>query len=392
MADQLPYLPKAVQDALLAGPAMASPEGVTPDFDNPPNNNGLAHGVMAVCIAVSTLCILLRFYLAILSRRVRVIECLILGAFGCYLGWAYCTYRILYLIGYFVHQWDVILGKLIDLGYFVSVGGVFYSVTLPLLKVAILLEWTELFVPRGTRNYFWYTCYTLMAIQALFGIAAVVALNLICIPYKAIYDFTVAGRCFNKHNMDLTSACIHLATDVIMVFLPQRVIWGLQLSLRKKLGVSVVFSLGLLACISAILRLQVTVTYANAADSTYTLGPVVFWAFAEMTCGFVISCMPSAPRLLRETRVLHKIKARLGMRATTFKNTHGTGGSSALSMSKPSPLTASTDRYRKIDDGGVLLDNLGPAHSDSTEMLHTEAIEAVGGGKLRGTKQVLRTM
>jgi len=76
MADQIPYLPKEVQDALLAGPAMAPPEGVTPDLINPPNNNALAHGVMATCIAVSTFCIILRFYLAVLSRRVKVVECM----------------------------------------------------------------------------------------------------------------------------------------------------------------------------------------------------------------------------------------------------------------------------------------------------------------------------
>ena len=55
---------------------MAPPEGVTPDLVNPPNNNALAHGVMATCIAVSTFCIILRFYLAVLSRRVKVVECM----------------------------------------------------------------------------------------------------------------------------------------------------------------------------------------------------------------------------------------------------------------------------------------------------------------------------
>lgn len=133
--------------------------------------------------------------------------------------------------------------------------------------------------------------------------------------------------------------------------------------------------------------------YAEAADATYTIGPVVFWAFAEMTCGFVVSCMPSAPRLLKETRVLHRIKARLGMRLTTVKNSHATGGSSALNnVSKPSTLnTGGVDRYRKIDDDGVRLENLGPNHSsESTETLHKETAE-VRGGKMDGAQSVLRT-
>ncbi|KAK3382593.1 hypothetical protein B0T24DRAFT_645274 [Lasiosphaeria ovina] len=377
--DQFPYLPKATQDALLAGPALAPPPGVTPNFKNPPNNNALAHGVMAACLAVSTLCLLLRIWLAILSRRVK----------GCYLGWTFCCYRLVDVVGYFVHQWDVILRSLIDLSYYVSIGGVLYSVTLPLLKVAILLEWTQMFVPRGTRNAFWWTCWALIGVQVLFGIAAVVALNLVCVPYRAIYDFTVPGKCYNKHTVDLASASVHLLTDVIMLVLPQRVIWGLQLSLRKKLGVSVVFSLGLLALVSAICRLQVTVTYATAQDVTYTLGPVVFWAFAEMTCGFVVSCMPAAPRLLKETRVLHRIKKALGMQTTTLDGTTGaTAGMSrskgtALNMSKPA---TAADKYHMIDEDGVSLENLGGgAKSESTEHL-----QEVSAAKLSG-HSILRT-
>jgi hypothetical protein len=128
---------------------------------------------------------------------------------------------------------------------YVNMGGVFYSVVLPLLKVAILLEWMQTFAS-ASRNYFWYICLALIALQTMFGIAVVVALNLVCIPFAASYDLTVAGKCFDKHNLEVTSATIHLFTDAVMVFLPQRVIWGLQMSIKRKLGVSIVFGLGLL--------------------------------------------------------------------------------------------------------------------------------------------------
>ncbi|KXX79396.1 hypothetical protein MMYC01_204045 [Madurella mycetomatis] len=382
--DQIPYLPKEQQDAILAMPALEPPPGVTPNFENPPNQNGLAHGVMATCLTVTTFCLMLRTYLAVASKKVKATEVLILCAFGCYIGWAYCCYRILDHIGYFVHQWDLIIGDLIDLLYYVSIGGVLYSVTLPLLKVAILLEWSQVFVAGGERNAFWWTCYALMALQILFGIAATVALNLVCIPYEAIYDFTVAGQCFDKHNLEVASSIIHLSTDVIMVFLPQRVIWGLQMSLKKKLGVSVVFGLGLLACVSAAFRVQVTFAYAGAADSTYTLAPVVFWAYAEMTCGFVISCMPAAPRLLKETGILRKIKTLLRMHVTTVQASNVTGGSTIDTFSKPS---TTTDKYRKIDDDGLLLDDIAAGKSESTERLQQQS----SAGKLNSSHSVVRT-
>lgn len=49
-------------DALLAAPALDPPPGVTPNFENPPNKNGLAVAVTTLCIVISTLCLFLRAY------------------------------------------------------------------------------------------------------------------------------------------------------------------------------------------------------------------------------------------------------------------------------------------------------------------------------------------
>jgi hypothetical protein len=49
-------------EELLSLPAMAPPEGVEPNFDNPPNRNSLAWFVTTLCLAVSTLCVVLRTY------------------------------------------------------------------------------------------------------------------------------------------------------------------------------------------------------------------------------------------------------------------------------------------------------------------------------------------
>ena len=103
-----------------------------------------------------------------------------------------------------------------------------------------------MFVPRGTRNTFWWLCHGLIAVQLSFMIAAVLLLCLTCRPYESKWDFTIPGKCINKYAIDLSSAAVQLASDVAILFLTQKVIWGLHLSMKKKIGVSVVFSLGLL--------------------------------------------------------------------------------------------------------------------------------------------------
>ncbi|KAL4778833.1 hypothetical protein BJX76DRAFT_362351 [Aspergillus varians] len=80
------------------------------------------------------------------------------------------------------------------------------------------------------------------------------------------------------------------------------------MSWRKRLGVSVIFLLGLIACILAAFRCAVTVAHGRSPDSVYTLGPLAFWAMAEMTCGFFIICLPCIPKIVKETGILRHIK------------------------------------------------------------------------------------
>lgn len=101
-------------------------------------------------------------------------------------------------------------------------------------------------VPRGTKNLFMWVCYGVIVTQVLAMISIVFALCFVCIPYEKIWDITLPGHCIKKLNIDVGAAVVHLCTDIVMLILPQKVIWGLQMSFRKRFGVSVFFSLGIL--------------------------------------------------------------------------------------------------------------------------------------------------
>ncbi|KAI1414128.1 hypothetical protein F5Y13DRAFT_179104 [Hypoxylon sp. FL1857] len=366
MADALPFLPHDQQQAALDGPALAPPPGVTPQFDNPPNNNGLAHGVIAACVTVATVCLLIRGYARlVLFKQLKPEDYMIVVAYGTYIAWTVFSLLLSKTPGYFVHQWDLHLRDMIDTVFYIHYAGVFYSITLPLIKISILTEWTRMLVPRGTRNAFLWICYGVIASQVMAMIAIVFALCFVCIPYQKIWDLTLPGHCINKLHVDIGAATVHMCTDIVMLFLPQKVIWSLRMSFRKKLGVSIFFSLGILACIAAAFRLAVTVTYATEADTVFTFGPVIFWAFAEMTCGFVIACLPSTPKILKDHGVLHKMKraARsiVGLKNSTLRTTNKANASS---------VTNPNSTYRKIDEYGVQMKDLNP--SESTEKLRDD--------------------
>lgn len=63
-------------EALLAAPALAPPEGVTPNFDSPDNQNTLAMFVFTFCMVVATLCLLIRVYARFwVERKLQLEEC-----------------------------------------------------------------------------------------------------------------------------------------------------------------------------------------------------------------------------------------------------------------------------------------------------------------------------
>lgn len=68
--------PLAVQLTAVDVSAMASPDGTTPNHDNPPNGNERARIVASICLSIATLAIILRGYARIVVfRKVKLQDC-----------------------------------------------------------------------------------------------------------------------------------------------------------------------------------------------------------------------------------------------------------------------------------------------------------------------------
>lgn len=101
-------------------------------------------------------------------------------------------------------------------------------------------------MPTGERNVFWWASHSILWLNTLFYAATMITMNLACIPFARIYDKAVSGRCIDTGGLELSTAVINLVVDVLTMLLPQRTIWGLQMSQRNKIGISFVFGVGLL--------------------------------------------------------------------------------------------------------------------------------------------------
>lgn len=79
MADlikQFPNLPAAVQQAIMDGPAMAPPDGVVPNFFDPPNKNAAALALGIICVSVLSMVVLCRIYVrSLVVKTIQLEDC-----------------------------------------------------------------------------------------------------------------------------------------------------------------------------------------------------------------------------------------------------------------------------------------------------------------------------
>lgn len=168
-------------------------------------------------------------------------------AFGCYLADIYLGYRLKAKPGAFVHQWDVRVKDMPDILFPMWLSNIFYIIAVLTIKAAILLEWVRIFVPYGVRNRFFWLCHAVLGMNTIFYIVVLFVMIFPCIPVeKAWNPMYAGGYCtINTQAVNIASAVLNLASDIFILILPQRIIWGLKMSAKTKRGVSVIFAIGI---------------------------------------------------------------------------------------------------------------------------------------------------
>lgn len=116
------------------------------------------------------------------------------------------------------------------------------------LKLAILIDWLQLFVPDGQRNAMFWSIHALIWSNVVFYLVGLFADVFQCFPAEKIWNvFYEGGRCdIDIDANNFSAVLINLVSDVAIFILPQWKIWGLNMSLQRKIGVSVVFAAGVL--------------------------------------------------------------------------------------------------------------------------------------------------
>ncbi|TVY39345.1 Satratoxin biosynthesis SC1 cluster protein [Lachnellula subtilissima] len=261
-------LPPAVLAAILDGPALEPPKGVKPNFNSHDTIAIYIWPTVLLGLSLSTVFLILRIYTKHFITRS--------------MSWEDCGR----------HQWDTSYANIVQ---------ILYGPTMFTVKLSILLQYMRIFVPRREGNM---AMFVLIHIVLWADLAFYTADTLFeifsCNPRELNWNKLIDhGSCFNIEALIISAGAINVVSDCVILFLPVFSIWRLQLSTKKKVQISAVFAFGLLACISSIIRLVYSILLFKTEDRTHAFIPTGLWSVAEVSIGFICSCLPVVPKFFQ---------------------------------------------------------------------------------------------
>lgn len=119
---------------------------------------------------------------------------------------------------------------------------ILYKFTINLTKISIGLLYMRIFPDKNFHHWVW----AIIAFVGCYAIASIAATILECTPIVRVWDKSVAGRCINFTAFWYTNGSVNIATDLILWFLPHRMIRKLNMPRQQKIWLMGLFLLGVL--------------------------------------------------------------------------------------------------------------------------------------------------
>ena len=123
-----------------------------------------------------------------------------------------------------------------------------YGPAIFFVKAAILLQYTRIFAPQKIVNPFMWvaTRYVIVITGIYYTISSMVTL-LACKPREAIWNPLITdAQCLDNDLLVFITCLFNIISDIVILALPARAVWKLRIPSKKKIGIVLLFAIGLL--------------------------------------------------------------------------------------------------------------------------------------------------
>ncbi|KAI0433463.1 hypothetical protein F5Y09DRAFT_298977 [Xylaria sp. FL1042] len=130
-----------------------------------------------------------------------------------------------------------------------------------------------------------------MGISLAYFISVIHEAFVLCKPVQYNWDKSIPGERTNQHLAFLLAGITNLLVDTLIVALPMPKLFGLHMSLSKRLSIAAMFGLRAVIIIISFLRVLSLVSW-NLDDVTYAFTQIAIYSIVEPTLGVVNACLP----------------------------------------------------------------------------------------------------
>ncbi|KAL4905500.1 hypothetical protein BDW74DRAFT_167725 [Aspergillus multicolor] len=182
-----------------------------------------------------------------------------------------------------------------------------------------------------------------------------------CRPIQRFWDSDVDGKCFNLVAFSYFTNITNLVTDLWIFVLPLPIILRLHISRNKKIGLSLLFSVGLATCIVSAVRLSVVVSQGS---NDFTCRPQITSASIarRVPLGILSVWEPLGGILCANLPISYKplsaaFRSLTGRSSSERSHETSTGPRSWVKLKKKVPhFGVSTDNDTKMEMGGIVVE------------------------------------
>ncbi|KAJ5756625.1 hypothetical protein N7533_006168 [Penicillium manginii] len=170
---------------------------------------------------------------------------------------------------------------------------VYYN-AMVLAKFTYLFFYLRIFVSKEFRILTWIC----MGCAAAYWTGSILQIFLICRPFAKNWNPLLPGHCASQNVAFSTIGAFNLVTDIMIMLLPIRFIWKLQMSFGTKMALYGIFGLGIFISSITIIRIHVLTT-VDFQDLSYSMIWAAFWSVTEPALAISNSCAPMLRPILK---------------------------------------------------------------------------------------------
>ncbi|KAJ5415564.1 hypothetical protein N7465_004259 [Penicillium sp. CMV-2018d] len=173
-----------------------------------------------------------------------------------------------------------------------------YLSILPLTKISICCFYLRIFPDRTFRT----ATYVAIALNVCYLVAFVLISVFQCRPIPGAWHRWYEEenyKCNHINAQGWASAVLNMVLDIVVMVLPLRQLYHLNLSVKRKSYVICMFSLGIFVTLVSILRLNSLIHFASTTNLTWDYVSVGYWSTIECDVGVICACLPAIRSLLR---------------------------------------------------------------------------------------------